>query len=173
MPVSAEDAIVVLGTSRSDGNTRATVANVVDGRQVDLIDLSTADIRTYDYNHRNELDEFLPIAQRLAEKSLWLLATLVYWYTMSAQMKVFVDRLSDLITIRKDLGRALRGKAVAVLASGTDNALAEGFEAPFRLTAQYFEMRYLGAFYLPFSSDDVPAEGHIERGRSFGKTLLL
>lgn len=172
MPVPAEDAVVVLGTSRSDGNTRATVAAVVDRRQVDVIDLSTADIRTYDYNHQNALDEFLPMAQRLAKKRLWLLATPVYWYAMSAQMKVFVDRLSDLITVRKDLGRTLRGIGIAVVASGTDDELPDGFEEPFRLTAQYFDMRYFGACYLPFSKNDVPSEAHLQKIKSFGRELL-
>ena len=158
MAFPSGDAVVILGTSRSDGNTRAAVKQVLGGKPVELVDLSEMGIGAYDYHHANRTDSFLPLIERLVSKSLWLLATPVYWYTMSAQMKLFVDRLSDLITIRKDLGRSLRGKAVAVIASGTDERLPQGFEAPFRLTCDYLGMRYVGACYLQFGKGDQPGD---------------
>ncbi|MSO72982.1 MAG: hypothetical protein EXQ84_05165 [Rhodospirillaceae bacterium] len=63
---------------------------------------------------------------------------------MSAPLKTFLDRLTDLTTIRKDLGKMLKGKAIALLTSGTDDALPEGFEVPFRSMGAYFGMNYLG-----------------------------
>lgn len=113
----------------------------------------------YDYEHANARDGFIPLIERIATKPFWVLATPVYWYTMSTQMKLFVDRLSDLITIRKDLGRLLRGKHVVVLASGTDDELPPGFESPFKLTCDYLGIKYAGAFYAAFSKDDEPAPG--------------
>ena len=157
------DAVVILGTSRSDGNTRATVNHILNGKFVELADLSTMDIGSYDYQHVNRTDSFLPLVELLIGKSLWLFATPVYWYTMSAQLKHFVDRLSDLTTIRKDLGRVLRGKSVGVIASGTDEELPEGFEAPFRLTCNYLGMRYIGTFYLQFGKDDQPIHGDLAK----------
>jgi hypothetical protein len=166
------DAAVILGTSRGEGNTRIAVNGVVGDRDIVVVDLAARAIGPYDYAHANVSDDFMPIAEMLAEKSLWLLATPVYWYTMSGQMKIFVDRLSDLVTIRKDLGRRLRGKTVAVIATGSDDELPEGFEAPFRLTCGYFAMRYAGAFYWAFGSDDRPDEAGAERARAFGASLL-
>jgi multimeric flavodoxin WrbA len=149
--------VVLLGTSRSGGNTRIVVDKVLAGKSVTVVDLKQIDMSAYDYEHGNASDGFIPLIEGIAMKPFWVLATPVYWYTMSTQMKMFVDRLSDLITLRKDLGRLLRGKQVVVLASGTDDELPPGFESPFKLTCDYLGMNYAGAFYAKFSKDDEPA----------------
>ena len=154
------DAAVLLGSSRGDGNTRMAVDLALGGTAVEVIDLGQLDIGMYDYDHANASDDFLPLIERLASKSLWILATPVYWYAMSGRMKVFFDRLSDLVTIRKARGRSLKGTTVAVLASGTDTALPEGFEAPFRQTCDYLGMRYAGALYVQFGDERVPVRDH-------------
>lgn len=150
------DATVLLGSSRSDGNTRQVVDRVLGGRDVEVVDLARLDIGLYDYGHANAEDDFLPLVERLASKSLWILATPVYWYAMSGQLKIFFDRLSDLVTIRKARGRSLKGRTVAVIASGTDARLPEGFEAPFQQTCDYLGMRYAGALYVQFADDGRP-----------------
>jgi multimeric flavodoxin WrbA len=172
MAFSLDETVVILGTSRGDGNTRVVVDRVLDGRLVELVDLAEIDIGTYDYQHRNQADGFLPLVERIVKKRFWVLATPVYWYSMSAQMKLFVDRLSDLITVRKDLGRSLRGKSVALLASGTDESFPEGFESPFRLTCDYLGMRYVGAFYLQFGKNDEPIHGGITKAQAIGASWI-
>lgn len=168
MSTAGDQTVVLLGTARSDGNTRSTVEHVFAGTHVELIDLAALNISPYDYQHRNDTDAFMPLVERVAAKSLWVLATPVYWYTMSAQLKIFMDRLSDLITIRKDLGRTLRGKSLAVLASGTDADLPEGFEAPFRLTADYLGMQYIGSFYQQFGKHGEPIRPSTAEARKRG-----
>ena len=172
MAYAPEQAVVILGTSRSDGNTRLAVERVLAGRPVKIVDLSKITVSAYDYSHKNAGDDFLPFIEEITAKQLWILATPVYWYTMSAQMKIFVDRLSDLITIRKDLGRALRGKAVAIVASGTDNLLPESFESPVRLTCEYLNMNYVGAFYSQFEKNDQPSPSLDASARAFGAIWL-
>jgi multimeric flavodoxin WrbA len=157
MAFAPEQSVVVLGTSRRDGNTRAAVDRLVAGKPVEIVDLSPLNLSVYDYDHRNAKDEFIPLIESMVSKPLWILATPVYWYTMSAQMKLFVDRLSDLITIRKDLGRRLRGISVAVVASGTDRSLPPSFESPFLLTCEYLGMKYLGSAYSQFEKNDQPS----------------
>ena len=66
---------------------------------------------------------------------------------MSAQLKVFIDRLSDLLSIEKDLGRALKGKSCALLATGTDSEVPECFIAPFKLSANYLGLKFTSCFY--------------------------
>jgi hypothetical protein len=63
---------------------------------------------------------------------------------MSAVMKTFFDRISDLLKIRKDLGRKLRGKTMAVVSCAADEEYEEGFDMPFRESARYLGMTYLG-----------------------------
>lgn len=168
MAFAPEQTVVILGTSRSDGNTRLAVERVLAGRPVKIVDLSQISMSVYDYSHNNAGDEFLPFIEDIAAMQLWILATPVYWYTMSAQMKLFFDRLSDLVTIRKDLGRALRGTSLAVVASGTDNLMPESFESPFRLTCEYLDMNYVGAFYSQFEKNDRPSPSLDTSARAFG-----
>lgn len=153
MSVTEEQLVVLLGTSRSDGNTRSAVLGALAGVNFTIKDLADENISAFDYGHRNRQDSFLPLIETISPSPLWILATPVYWYTMSSQLKMFMDRLSDLITIRKDLGRKLCGKSLAVIASGTDELLPDGFEAPFRLTAEYFGMNYAGIYYQQFGKN--------------------
>lgn len=63
-------------------------------------------------NSRNA--DYLNLMKQILDKyETLILATPVYWYSMSGIMKVFFDRLTDLLTIEKEFGRKLRGKKTA------------------------------------------------------------
>jgi len=156
MKFSPEQSVVILGTSRSKGNTRRVLETIISGRPVEIVDLSKLQLSAYDYEHQNAGDDFIPLIESIASKQLLILATPVYWFTMSAQLKIFIDRLGDLFTIRNDLGRLLRGKSLAVVASGTNRELPPGFESAFRLTCEYLGMQYVGAFNWRFKKNDQP-----------------
>lgn len=83
-----------------------------------------------------------------------------------------MDRLCDLITIRKDLGRSHRGKSMAVLASGPDHGLPEGFESPFRLTCDFLGMQYIGAYYQQYGKDHQPISVHTAEPREMGASWI-
>ena len=59
---------------------------------------------------------------------------------MSAIMKTFFDRISDLLTIDKDLGRRLRGKSVLFITSSEGNHLGDDFWIPIKATFNYLGM---------------------------------
>ena len=164
---------VILGSSRSDGDTFHLVQQAFAGAETEVIDLSTLDISVYDYTHANQGDDFLPLIERLIERPAWVLATPVYWYAMSAQMKIFFDRTRDLVTVRKDLGRRLAGKKVFVLSTGSSSTLPEGFEVPFRETCEYFDMRWGGLFYAPSSDKTGLAQDNILKAQNFAATCLI
>ena len=162
---------VVLGSSRSDGNTRRAVELVFGGRPAVLVDLSRLEVRPFDYRRRGRGDDFRSVMERLLERPVWVLATPVYWYAMSGQMKAFVDRFSELLTERKAEGRRLRGKDVVVIATGTDPALPDGFESPFRQTCDYLGMRYGGALYLQFDGEQVARRSATREAAAFAARL--
>jgi multimeric flavodoxin WrbA len=140
--------LVILGTARSESNTRELVARVLADLPHTLIDLAQHSIAPYNYNQDyTDSDAFLPIAnQMLAHQSI-VFATPVYWYSMSGELKHFFDRLTDLTGTHKALGRLLVNKKIYLLASGSDSELPLGFEVPFQRTAQYFHMRFTSTFY--------------------------
>jgi multimeric flavodoxin WrbA len=140
--------LVILGSARSDGQTRRAVDIAFAPGAAELVLLPDFIIGGYDYKHFNADDAFGGIAQKMAEADKIVFATPVYWYTMSAPLKIFFDRLTDLTENLKCLGKNLAGKQVWVIASGTEAALPEGFEVPFARTAGYFNMTYRGCAYL-------------------------
>jgi multimeric flavodoxin WrbA len=140
--------IVVLGTSRSDGNTKASVSRLSPFSDFELIDLNDYKIYPYNYEcHYPKDDQYLEIAKRMSEADQIAFATPVYWYSMSSALKALFDRFTDLISSHKQLGRSLKGKKTFLIATGSDLTLPNGFEEPFKLTSEYFEMSYQGAIY--------------------------
>lgn len=141
---------VLLASSRSDGNTRKLVDLALGARSFAFEDLRTLRIGHYAYDESNDSDDFMPLVRRLEGHDTWVIATPLYWYTMSAHAKAFIDRLADLLTRHKDEGRRLRGKRLAVMCSGTDQAAPGAFAEPFVLTASYLGMEFRGVHYVQF-----------------------
>lgn len=149
----------VLGTARDNGNTRILLDRLDPNGCAELIDLTSKDIGYYDYQHDNSQDEFLAVAESLLAFQTIVFCTPVYWYAMSAQLKTFFDRLTDLLQIRKDIGRSLAGRDTWLVATGTGDALPVGFEVPFARTSKYFDMNYRGALYIQIRDDfSIPPE---------------
>ena len=140
--------LVILGSARKDGDTAKVVGALVQQTGWDVVNLSEYRISFYDYEHKNQGDDYLPLVRNIVDNyDTIIFATPVYWYSMSAIMKVFFDRLSDLITIEKDLGRELRGKNMAALSCSVGGNLGDAFWLPFKHTAKYLGMTFLGGFH--------------------------
>jgi len=137
--------VIILGSARKNGNTTRIVDEISKKSGIDVIDLSDYNISHYDYESKNIEDDFLPLIRRILEEyDTLIFATPVYWYNMSGIMKVFFDRFSDLIRIEKEIGRKLRGKKIGVISNSHDNEIEESFYIPFKKTADYLGMEYLG-----------------------------
>ncbi|MCX6116989.1 MAG: NAD(P)H-dependent oxidoreductase, partial [Proteobacteria bacterium] len=142
-----EKPLIILGSARSDGNTRKAIDLVfpkIDS--VDFCDLKDYSILPYDYL-TEPIDDFLSVIQLMLSHQTIVFATPVYWYSMSTTLKNFFDRLTDLITRQKPLGRSLVGRRIFLIATGTDPQLPFGFEVPFEKTSSYFSMNYISGMY--------------------------
>ena len=151
--------LVVLASARRGGDTEQLVQHVlaqVPHRLLNLLDWPVSPYR-YEQDYP-ATDTFLLLANRLLQHSALVVATPVYWYSMSSPMKVFLDRFTDLITSHKQLGRQLAGKPMFLLISGADPELPEGFTVPFRQTAAYFDMPFVASLYRstkhPFAQEE-------------------
>lgn len=143
--------IVIFGSSRSHGNTRKVLNDIIGNELV--IDLNTLNISPFDYEHKNITDDFIPLIEQIINYQTIIIATPVYWYQMSTQHKIFFDRFSDLLTIRKDLGRRFRGKNIFVISSfGTSYPI--GFEETFTQICEYLGMNYLGTSFIYSGNED-------------------
>jgi multimeric flavodoxin WrbA len=158
--------VVLVGSSRKNGNTRKLVDDLHQYLNFDVIDLNDYNIGYYDYKHLNSNDDYLILIQRLIEKyDTWIFATPVYWYSMSGIMKVFFDRITDLLDDKKDLGRQLRGKNMAALSSSIGDHLDGDFWKPFIGTARYLGMNYLGHMHT------LVNENYTELVKSFSERI--
>ncbi len=137
--------LIILGSSRRDGDTKKITNHLQSKHDMDIIDLQDYKISYYDYNHANKDDDFIPLMKKIiANYDTLIFATPIYWYSMSAIMKTFFDRISDLLTIEKELGRQLRGKSMAMISCSGHDDRDPQFGKPFTLTADYLGMKYLG-----------------------------
>lgn len=151
--------IIVLGSSNSNGETFKAAKYISDLTSYPIIDLKTKQILPFDYEFNNRNDDFLPLIRDIVENyDLIILATPVYWYTMSGTMKIFFDRISDCLKTEKETGRKLRGKDLAVLSSGSDRELKKGFLMPFIESANYLGMNYAGNIHSWLEDGQIPDE---------------
>lgn len=158
-------AAVIFGSARSDGNTYQAIQAVQArlGFTLPVVDLAKVDVREFSYAFDQE-DDFHPLMSLLLRFDLIIIASPVYWYGVSAKMKCFIDRVTDLLPPDNENGHALRGKKMAVIASyATYPGGTDGFEQPLKNTAHYLGMDFLGA-YLHYVGD-VEA-GHAESMKS-------
>ncbi len=139
--------VVIVGSSRNDGDTFDLAKKLIElsGSGWDIINLNDYNFSYYDYKHENKEDDYLRLMKQIIEKyDTLVFATPVYWYAMSGIMKVFFDRITDLLTIEKTLGRKLRNKKMAAISCSNGNNLGAHFWLPFSETANYLGMEYLG-----------------------------
>lgn len=157
--------VILLGTSRQEGNTAALTSTIQKYFSADAISLADLNLSPYDYESSNSDDDFINTIKTLLTYEHIIFASPVYWYSMSGQMKIFVDRLADLLSIEKKLGRQLKDKLCSVISTGGADDVAESFVQPFKLTAGYFDMDYQGVLYCACQSEFVEAEHQIEIDR--------
>lgn len=172
MLITPAQPVVLLASSRPTGNTFALAKLMFPDDSTPIVDLAALNIGYYSYSNTHADDDFLPLVEQLMISPVWVLATPLYWYSMSAQAKTFLDRLSDLLSLRKTLGHKLRGKGFAVVCAGSDPELPSSFNQPFELTCSYLGMRFLGSCYAQFDSDRlVNTDAATTAATEFGATI--
>lgn len=156
-------AVIIQGSSKSLGNTHKVVNYLNKNNDFDIIDLKTKNIGPFDYEFANATDDFLPLMEEIIFKyDTIIFATPVYWYSMSGILKDFFDRMSDLLHYKKELGRQLRGKNMAMISNSTENDLKTGFTMPFIESANYLGMNYLGDTHAWFSDTKIDEDAKVK-----------
>ena len=124
--------IALFASSRRHGNT---------GRLMDQV--------ASDYEYRNRGDDFETLIGRVLGFEQIVFASPVYWYSMSLPMKVFIDRISDLLDLEDLLeqGRRLRGKTAFVVRTSICEAAAPEFVGTFSETFGYLGMCFGGVLH--------------------------
>lgn len=147
--------VIISGSSRNDGDTSALTNELIKHSNWDLINLNDYKFSYYDYCNLNKGDDYIKLMSEIVTKyDTLIFVTPVYWYSMSGIMKVFFDRITDLLTIEKETGRKLRGKNMAAISCSNGDNLGDLFWLPFSESAKYLGMKYLGGLHTIAGEDN-------------------
>lgn len=151
--------MIIYGGSRSDGNTMKAIKLFDPESRIPLFDLSKLNISFYDYDHKNQNDDYITLMEKALECDTIILSTPIHWYNVSGRMKMFLDRLMDLIAIRQDLKLKLEGKKIYLLVSFAGvRAHLDHFEDSFIHLCSYMKMLYGGCFFYHAGTNPVDLE---------------
>ena len=156
--------IIISASSRKNGDTAIIANKLASSLNSKIIHLVDYSISHYDYEHKNSSDDFIPLMQKLINNyDTFVFITPVYWYSMSGILKVFFDRITDLLTIEKEMGRQLRKKNMAVVTSSIGNNLGDNFWIPFTKSANYLGITYLGNIHTIVGEDNTKAISNLAK----------
>jgi len=164
--------IALFASSRRNGNTGQLMDRIADELGIEVVDLAEKSISPFDYDHKNRGDDFEPLIDRVLGFDQIIFASPVYWYAVSAQMKVFIDRLSDLLDIPEllDQGRRLRDKRAHVVCTSISEDVDPPFFEAFRDTFEYLGMEF-GAFMHANCEDGYEPSKYEDDVKSFIKQV--
>jgi multimeric flavodoxin WrbA len=151
--------MALFASSRRNGNTGQLVDRVAKELHIEVVDLAKKNISAFDYDHRNRHDDFEALIDRVLDFEQIIFATPVYWYSVSPPMKVFLDRISDLLELPDLLakGRQLRGKGVYVLCTSIEDQPDPSFVTAWQETCKYLGMNYRGLLHANCRDGYAPA----------------
>lgn len=139
---------VIIGSARKNSDTRKLVATLFNSKQYHIVDLLDYNIAHYTYEHNYpDTDDFLTLTTTLLRYNVLVFATPVYWYAMSGYMKVFFDRLTDLVTYKKEIGRKFSGKNTFLISVSSEHLPPTAFDIPFKLSSGYLDMVFVSSFH--------------------------
>jgi multimeric flavodoxin WrbA len=153
--------LVVSGSPKKNGNTAAIVGWFTEGArakgaQVEVIQAAAlkhkatgcTSCRTCQKIEKYECvidDEVSPVLAKMVEADVIVMATPLYFFSASAQLKVVFDRMFCLYKWDNEAGTMetpLKGKQFIVLASAYEDVGLDALEKPFALTADYTGMKF-------------------------------
>jgi multimeric flavodoxin WrbA len=150
--------LLLQASARPNGDTFKVAQKLAKALSADHLDL--LDYKIYPFNYEQVYpadDEFMHLIEtKVLAADQITFASPVYWYSMSGPLKIFFDRLSDLLKSRKDLGRQLRGKRMSVLSVSNDEGVNDSFFDAFRLSAEYLGMEYGPVWHGWVDDERVP-----------------
>ncbi len=158
------ESVILFASSRPNGNTKHLVDEYAKLTSSEVIDLVNHKINHFNYKQQN--DDFEALVKKTLKYKTIVIASPVYWYSVSSLMKTFLDRLTELLIFDKELGRQLRDKSGALLATGASVQPESCFEQQIKLSFDYLGMEYLGMLYC-YCEDNFKLSSHKKHIKTF------
>ena len=185
----AKKVLVLLGSPRRRGNSDILAGKIAEGAKaagagVDTVFLHGLQISPcracFDCQKPKSRgcsirDDMQPLYRKMIEAEAWVLASPVYWFTMSAQMKLWMDRCLAFGAYAKD---PFEGKRIALaMTYGGDDPFDSGCVNALRTFQDAYN--YVGAKIVGMVYGSAMGAGDIKTNRALlreakelGKTLV-
>ncbi len=152
--------IALFASARRKGNTGRLMDRIADELQIQVVDLSKKTISAFDYQHRNRSDDFESLMNHVLTFEQIIFASPVYWYSVAPPMKIFLDRISDLLELPDlmEQGRKLRGKTSYVICTSVYDEVPAPFLGAFQETFSYLGMQYGGCAHANCNDGYEPSK---------------
>ncbi len=182
--------LVILGSPRRNGNSAALAARIARGAESADADVETVFLQDLDISPCRGCDtckepgstgcviddDMQEVYPKLIRADAWVIASPVYWFTMSAQTKIFMDRCYAL-TAYGD--KPFAGKRIAIVMSyGDADAVRSGCVNALRTFQDAF--RYTGSKIAGMVYGSAMKAGEIESNEALmreadelGKRLVV
>lgn len=153
--------LIVSGSPKKDGNTSALVewfaqGARVKGAQIEIVASAFLKYKTTGCTSCRACqksdtyecvisDEAKPVLIKMAQSDVIVMATPLYFFGPSAQLKIISDRMFSLYKWDNAAGTMktpLAGKTFVLLASAFEDKGLEALEKPFAMTAEYTGMSF-------------------------------
>lgn len=142
--------LTLYSSARPDGNTFQHVNTFNQLVPGEICYLDSLEIAQYDYQFRNQNDDFLTLIDNMLTVDVIILASPVYWYSLTPTMRCFFDRLTDLTELPelKVRGKKMREKSFYLFATSVHPHAPTSFTSPVEKTLEYLGWRFLGSAHL-------------------------
>ncbi|MFC0119403.1 flavodoxin family protein [Pseudoalteromonas xiamenensis] len=131
--------VVLFSSARENGNTGKAANQIAKRLNAELIYLDQFAIGRYSYTHSHRDDDFRQLLTKLIAFDHIVIASPIYWYSMTATLKCFFERVTEFMddeTLRPIL-RTWRGKAFSILSTSSGSDAPDCFVDSIRLTMEY------------------------------------
>jgi multimeric flavodoxin WrbA len=164
------DVLVLLGSPRKEGNSAILAGEIIKGAEfqganVECIYINGMDIKPcqscYACQKKDSKgcavkDDMQQIYPKLIEADSWIIASPVYWFTMSAQTKLWMDRCFALLSYGEN---AFKKKIAIAMSYGDTDPFNSGCINALRAFQDSF--RYVGAKIVGMVYGSAMASGEI------------
>ena len=142
---NSHNTIVIYSSARINGNTTQQVGEYVEQAPGPVVYLDEFKILPYRYDQQYESDDFYTLFEKLLGYQHWVIASPVYWYSTTSQMKLFLDRITDYMDqeVLKPKLRQLRSKQFSLMSNSIMATAPDAFVDMFKHTFTYLGMEFV------------------------------
>ena len=187
--------VFIQGSPRKNGNTRAATKIAIESAKENSAEVTEIDVTTLNfkapgcigcYKCQNSDEYKCALNDEVAEKvaalpvyDVIVMSTPLYWWSYTAQLKIFIDRMFSLMKLSGEVHQsAISGKAMGLLATGggpLENNL-ELLETQWKNPADMLGCEFLSCLFpgtTPVEGSLISDPSAVEKAKEFGRLLAL